>query len=118
VITVRFHPSGDGGPVREYLEKLRTDSGKKEAWAKLAIDLAVLAAEGLRSERITVKRVTGVKGSVWELVRPFGGMAYRIYFCVLKGEAWLVHWAEKKSGKIPAHDVGVIRRRAREVFGK
>ena len=50
--------------------------------------------------------------------QAFWGTAYRIYFCLLKGEAWLVHWAEKKSRKIPAHDVGIIRRRAREVFGK
>jgi len=115
---IRFYPSGDGGPVQRYLESLRGDPRRKDAWAKLMVDLIVLRSEGLRSGQITVKRVVGVKGSVWELVRPFEGMAYRIYFCLQKGEVWLIHSAEKKSRKIPASDIDLIGKRAKEVFRK
>jgi len=115
---VRFYPSGDDGPVRRYLESLRGDPRRKDAWAKLTVDLAVLRSEGLRSGQITVKKVVGIRGSVWELARPFEGMAYRIYFCLHKGEAWLIHWAEKKSRKIPASDVELIGKRSKEVFGR
>ena len=82
------------------------------------VDLTIMRLEGLSSGRIAVKRVVGIKGSVWELVRPFEGMAYRIYFCIHKGEAWLIHWAEKKSRKIPGRDIDLIGKRAKEVFGK
>ena len=94
------------------------DPRRKEAWAKLMVDLAVLQAEGMRFGRITVKRVVGIRGSVWEIVRQFEGMAYRIYFCLKKGEAWLIHWLEKKSRKIPANDLNVMGKRAKEVFGR
>lgn len=77
-----------------------------------------MEAEGLRSREITVKRVAGVKGSVWELVRPYQGTAYRVYFCIRRGEAWLLHWLEKKSRRIPRPDVELIGRRAKEVFGR
>ena len=116
--TIRFYPSGDDGPVRKYLETLREDPRRKDAWAKLMIDLTVLRSEGVRSGQITIKKVVGIKGSVWELVRPFEGMAYRIYFCLQKGEIWLIHWAEKKSQKIPANGIILIGKRAKEVFRK
>mgnify|MGYP001595490709 FL=1 len=51
-------------------------------------------------------------------MRPFEGMAYRIYFCLHRGEAWLIHWAEKKSRKIPASDIELIGKRSKEVFGR
>ena len=115
---MRFYPSGDDGPVRRYLEFLREDPRRKDAWAKLAVDLAVLRSEGLGSGRIVIKKVVGVKGSVWELVRSFEGMAYRLYFCLHDGEAWFIHWAEKKSRKIPGRDIDLIDKRAKEVFGR
>lgn len=113
---IRFYPAGGDGPVRRYLESLRKDPRRKEAWAKLMTDLTALRSEGLRSPQITVKRISGVKESVWELVRPFEGMAYRLYFCLRAGEVWLVHFLEKKSAKTPPNVIHLIRKRTLEVF--
>jgi phage-related protein len=72
----------------------------------------------LTSTQIDIERVSGVPGSVWELRRKFEGVKYRIYFCVDRGEVWLLHNLEKKSPKIPMRDLDLIRRRAKEVLAR
>ena len=118
MLQLEFYPEGDEGPVKDYLESLRVDPQKMDAWAKLTRDLGFLETEGLTSKQISIERVVGVPGSVWELRRSFEGMKYRIYFCVKSGEAWLLHYLEKKSPKIPKSDLKLIRKRAKEVLAK
>ena len=113
---VQFYPSGEGGPVREYLRSLKQTPHRKAAAAKLGLDLRLLQEEGLMSKQVSVKRIAGVTGSVWELRRSFEGVKYRIYFCVRRGEIWLLHYLEKKSPKIPRHDLELIRERAKGVL--
>ena len=116
MLRTQFYPGGDTGPVHKYLEELRADPQRKDAWAKLLHDLGFLESEGLLSKNISVERVRGIPGSVWELRRHFEGIRYRIYFCVRQREAWLLHCLEKKSPKIPSRDVKLIRKRAKEVL--
>ncbi|MDE2141480.1 MAG: type II toxin-antitoxin system RelE/ParE family toxin [Elusimicrobia bacterium] len=116
MLRVQFYPSGDNGPVREYLRGLRKDPQRKGASARLGLDLRLLQEEGLASKQIDILRVTGIPGSVWELRRTFEGIRYRIYFCVKRGEVWLLHNLEKKTPKIPKHDLKLIRTRAKEVL--
>lgn len=115
-LRLHFYPGGDKGPVEAYLIELRDDSQRKAAFAKLTHDLATLEMEGLFSKQLSVERIRGVPGSVWELRRAFDGIKYRIYFCVRAGEAWILHYLEKKSAKIPPHDLRLIRKRAKEVL--
>lgn len=82
------------------------------AYVKLALDLEILGAEGLRSKQITVRPLG--KG-LWELKRLFEGIQYRIFFCVGKGCAWLLHVIEKKSAKTPLGDIRLARKRMREI---
>lgn len=116
MLRVQFYPTGDTGPVMEYLEMLRMNPQKAAAYSKLAADLAYLESEGLLSKNISIERIHGVPGSAWELRRSFEGIKYRIYFVIRKGKAWLLHYLEKKSQKIPKRDLKVIQRRAREVL--
>ncbi|MDD5655668.1 MAG: type II toxin-antitoxin system RelE/ParE family toxin [Elusimicrobia bacterium] len=116
MLRIQFHPGGDDGPVRERLEALREDPQRNYAWAKLLNDLGFLESEGLLSKRVSIERVQGVPGSVWALRRSFAGIRYRIYFCVREGTAWLLHYLEKKSPRIPPRDLKLIRKRAREVL--
>lgn len=118
MLRVQFYPSGDDGPVREHLRRLKQDPHRKAAAARLGLDLRLLQEEGLASRQIDIERAVGVPGSVWELRRSFEGVRYRIYFCAARGELWLLHSLEKKTPKIPKRDLGLIRRRAKEVLAQ
>lgn len=116
MLRIQFYPSGDDGPVREYLESLRANPQRKGAWAKLMRDLGLLETEGLTSKSVSVERVAGIRGSTWELRRSYEGVRYRIYFCIRRGEVWLLHHLEKKSPRIPPRDLRRIRKRSGEVL--
>lgn len=111
MLEILYYPHGNAGPVAEHLELLAKERPK--AFAKLAVDLEVLGAEGLRSQRITV-RPLGDK--LWELKRLYEGVQYRIFFGVWKNAAWLLHSIEKKSAKTPKDDLELARKRLREVM--
>ena len=113
MLEILYYPEGNRGPVRDYLTQLAQERPK--AFARLALDLEVLGAEGLRSQQITV-RLLGNK--LWELKRLYDGIQYRVFFGVHKGAAWLVHGIEKKSAKTPKDDLELARRRLREVMAR
>ena len=113
MLEILYYPHGNDGPVAEYLEQLAKE--RPTAFARLAVDLEVLGAEGLRSQQIMV-RPLGDK--LWELKRLYDGVQYRIFFCVSKGAAWLLHSIEKKSAKTPKDDLGLARRRLKEVMAR
>ena len=117
-LKIQFYPDGETGYVSEYLESLRLNPNRKKAHDKIKFDLALLAAEGLGFGFLDIKRIVGAPGSVWELRRPYQGIAYRIYFCVIKGEVWLLHFLEKETAKIPLSDLQIIRKRSQEVFAR
>lgn len=116
ILRVEFYPAGDDGPVLEHLRELKHDPYRKAVATRPGLDLHVLQLEGLSSRKVDVKRVADVPGSVWELRRLIEGIQYRLYFCVKRGELWLLHNLEKKTRKIPRGDLEVIRRRAKEVL--
>ena len=88
---------------------------RPKAFARVALDLEVLGAEGLRSQQITI-RPLGEK--LWELKRLYDGVQYRVFFGVHKGVAWLVHSIEKKSAKTPKDDLELARKRLKEVMAR
>ena len=113
MLEILYYPEGNHGPVRDYLTRLAKERPK--AFARLALDLEVLGAEGLRSQQITI-RPLGDK--LWELKRLYDGIQYRVFFGVHKGAAWLVHGIEKKSAKTPKDALELARRRLREVMAR
>lgn len=113
MLEILYYPDGNRGPVREYLSELAQERPK--AFARLALDLEVLGAEGLRSQQITV-RPLGNK--LWELKRLYEGVQYRLFFGVLRGAVWLLHSVEKKSAKTPKHDLELARKRLGEVMAR
>ena len=113
MLEILYYPDGHRGPVSCYLEQLANDRPK--AFARLALDLEVLGAEGLRSQQITV-RPLGDK--LWELKRLYDGTQYRVFFGVWKGAVWLLHGIEKKSAKTPHDDLELSRKRLKEVMSR
>ncbi len=111
MLEILYYPEGNRGPVSEYLEQLARERPK--AFARLAVDLEILGAEGLRSQQITIRHL-GDK--LWEIKRLYEGIQYRIFFGVWKGAAWLLHSIEKKSVKTPKEEIELARRRLREVM--
>ncbi|MBI4056047.1 MAG: type II toxin-antitoxin system RelE/ParE family toxin [Elusimicrobia bacterium] len=107
-LKIRYYPEGDDGPVREYLDDLATQ--RPAAYIKLVLDLEILGAEGLRSKQITIRPLGQ---GLWEHKRLFEGVQYRIFFCVERGCAWLLHAIEKKSVKTPLDDIRLSRKRMR-----
>jgi len=113
VLEILYYPEGNRGAVRDYLEQLAKERPK--AFARLALDLEVLGAEGLRSHQLSV-RPLGDK--LWELKRLYDGIQYRLFFGASKGAVWLLHSIEKKSAKTPKDDLELARRRMEEVMAR
>lgn len=111
MLEILYYPEGNQGPVRDYLGELAREHPK--AFARLALDLEILGAEGLRSQQITV-RPLGDK--LWEIKRLYDGIQYRLFFGIWKGAAWLLHAIKKKSAKTPKDDIDLARRRLKEVI--
>ena len=111
MLEILYYPDGNRGPVKDCLTQLAKERPK--AFARLALDLEVLGAEGLRSQQITI-RPLGNK--LWELKRLYDGIQYRLLFGVWKGAVWLLHGIEKKSAKTPKDDLELARKRLREVM--
>lgn len=109
-LKTKYYPDGSSGPVREYLDSLVEQ--RPAAFLKLALDLEILGAEGLRSKRITIRPLGQ---GLWELKRLFEGIRYRVFFCVDKGCAWLLHALEKTSAKTPLDDIRLARKRMRRI---
>ena len=109
-LKVIFYPHRISGPVDDFLLGLKVRNEK--AYKKLAVDLKVLAFEGLRSGYLTIRPMGD---GLWELKRLYDGIQYRIFFCVADGEAWLLHAIEKKSAKTPHSDLRLAMRRMKEI---
>lgn len=113
MLEILYYPEGSSGPVRDYLTELARERPK--AFARLALDLEILGAEGLRSRQISI-RPLGDK--LWELKRLYEGIQYRLFFGVGKGTVWLLHTIEKKSAKTPRDDLELAKRRLKEVMNR
>lgn len=110
MLDVLYYPDGHRGPVSEYLDRLVRERPK--AFSRIAVDLEVLGAEGLRSSQITIRPLGD---QLWELKRSYDGIHYRIFFGVSKGAVWLLHSLEKKTAKTPERELELARRRLKEV---
>ena len=113
MLEILYYPEGNRGPVKNYLTDLAKERPK--AFARLALDLEVLGAEGLRSQQITVRPLGG---KLWELKRLYDGTQYRLFLGVWKSAVWIVHSIEKKSAKTPKDDLELARKRLREVVAR
>ena len=109
-IKLCYYPEGSSGPVKDYLDELAVE--RPAAYVKLVLDLEILGAEGLRSKQVTVRPLGQ---GLWELKRLFEGIQYRIFFCMERGCAWLLHAIEKKSAKTPLDDMRLARTRMRGI---
>jgi len=110
-IQIHFYPDDDNGPIKDYLDELKVRH-EKAHW-KLIKDLNILRLEGLRSPSLTIRPMGA---GLWELKRLYDGIQYRIFFCMSKGAAWLLHCIEKKSSKTPHSDLRLAVRRMKEIM--
>ena len=113
MLDILYYPDGNHGPVRDYLTELA--KGRPKAFGRLALDLEVLGAEGLRSQQVTIR---SLGNKLWELKRLYDGVQYRLLFGVWKGAVWLLHSIEKKSAKTRKDDLELARKRLMEVINQ
>ena len=109
MLDILYYPEGERGPVKEFLERLARQRAK--AFARLALDLEILGAEGLRSQQVSIRHLGG---KLWELRRPYEGIQYRVFFGVWNGAVWLLHAIEKKGARAPDHELELARKRPKE----
>lgn len=112
---IGYYPGWDRGFVLDYIDELKADGQRKKAAAKLEFDLQMLVTTWPRPQFVTVKPITGHK-LLWELIREFQSIAYRIFFCVKGQEIWLLHAIEKKKNKTPADALALADVRMQNVF--
>lgn len=112
---IGYYPGWDTGIVRDYLDGLRDDGQRKKAAAKLDFDLHMLETTWPRPQIVTVKSMKG-REPLYELIREYQGIAYRVFFCVEEQEIWLLHAIEKKQRKTPIGDLDLAYDRMRNVL--
>jgi phage-related protein len=105
-VIIGYYPDWDTGFVRDYLERLWADGNRKKAAAKLDFDMHMLATTWPRPQFVTVKSMKA-REPLYEIIREYHGIAYRIFFCVKGGEIWLLHAMEKKRRKTPGSDLNL-----------
>ena len=112
-----FYPGWDKGLVLDYLNEMKADGQRKKTAAKLQADLLKLEAcwPHVQMMNITVKHMVSYE-PLRELVRPFDGIAYRIFFCVKGQEIWTLRAIEKKKDKTPEGDARLAYSRMQDVF--
>ena len=111
----RYYPGGDTGEVRDYLDSLRRNNQKKKAAVKLDIDLQTLETFWPETMNVTVRTLKGWE-PLKELKREYDKIAYRIFFCIRKGEMWLLSAFEKESQETPRSELEKAHRRMKEVL--
>jgi len=112
-----YYKGWNTGFVKEFLNNLKIDGQRKKAGAKLRYDLDVLEEfwPKIQNTNITVKSLKGYD-PLKELIREYQGIAYRIFFCVVNDEIWLLHAIEKKEQKTPQSDLETAYNRMKNVL--
>ena len=114
-MVVGYYPHWEQGFVRDYLMGLENRVDRRKAAAKLRFDIQMLATEWPRPKFVRVKKLRGYE-SLWELMREYEGISYRVFFCVSDDEMWLLHAIEKKSQKTPLSDLELAFKRMHDIF--
>ena len=114
-MVIGYYPGWDHGSVLEYMDELKKDGQRKKAEAKLRGDLLSLQYTWPRPIGVEVKVMRGHE-PLWELIREYQSIAYRIFFCVKGQEIWLLHAIEKKKNKTPRGDISTASARMRNVL--
>jgi phage-related protein len=110
-----YYPGWTHGFVAEYFDELKRDGQRKKAEAKLRGDLLSLQYTWPRPVGVDVKILRGHE-PMWELIREYQGIAYRVFFCVKGQDIWLLHAIEKKKMKTPPSDLNVAYTRMQNVL--
>jgi phage-related protein len=103
----RFHRTASGAePVRDWLRGL--DQGAK---TMIGADIRVVQDNWPVGKPL----VDGFGGGLYEVRSTVNRMEYRVLFCIVDSNMVLLHGVVKKSKKTPQADIGLARRRQKEV---
>ncbi|OGR86925.1 MAG: hypothetical protein A3A86_06565 [Elusimicrobia bacterium RIFCSPLOWO2_01_FULL_60_11] len=114
-MTIGYYPGWLTGFVRDELNELRNDGQRKKAAAKIDFDLHMLETTWPRPQFVSIKSLKGHE-PLYELIREYQGIAYRVFFCAKGQEIWLLHVIEKKKQKTPAGDLNLAFDRMQDVL--
>ncbi len=106
---VKFWESASGRcPVEDFIAKQH-----KTAAQRIMKDIDYFEQRGLQLLTIspsTVKQLHGYK-KLYELKTNWSGIGYRIIFCVINNEAWLLEGFKKKGNSTPRRYIDTALRR-------
>ena len=94
-------------PVVEFIDSLPVQDK-----ARIQYDLGLLAIKGLKECGLSLRRI---EGRLWE-IRFRLSAGYRIFYCVITEDIFLLHAYKKQSRKAPAHEIQVALQRTKELL--
>jgi phage-related protein len=114
-MTVGYYPGWDSGFVKDYLDELRGDGQRRKAAVRILQDIQDLSLSWPPPRHLTVKIMRG-REPLWELIREYQGIEYRVFFCKKERDIWLLHNIEKKRKKTPENDLKTAYDRMQNVL--
>jgi phage-related protein len=106
-VPIAFYKTPGGTePVREWLISLPAEARKE-----VGADIRSIQ----NGWPLGKPYVDGFGGGLYEARTSHGGQPYRVLFIILEGTMVLLHGFQKKTQKTPAAEIGLARRRQKEV---
>lgn len=94
-------------PVIEFLDSLPIQDS-----ARIRYDLWLLETKGLKESGLSLRHI---EGKLWE-IRFKLSAGYRIFYCIITEDIFLLHAYKKQSQKAPCHEIQVALKRMKEIF--
>jgi phage-related protein len=94
-------------PVIEFIDSLPVHDRNK-----ILYDLNLLAAQGTNESGLSLRHI---EGKLWE-IRLKLSAGYRIFYCIIIEDIYLLHAYKKQSQKAPEQEIKVALQRMKEVL--
>jgi phage-related protein len=104
-----YRTLGQREPVREWLQGLGKEVSKTIGSDVLAVQWSWPVGKPL---------VDGLGGALYEIRSTHDRTEYRVFFCIAASKLVLLHGIVKKRRAAPAAEIGVARKRLREVVSR
>jgi len=94
-------------PVLEFIESLPLQDKEK-----ILFDLTLLRDHGIHLCGLSLRHI---EGKLWE-IRFKLSAGYRIFYCIISLDVYLLHAYKKQGQKAPAKEIDIARKRMKEVL--
>jgi phage-related protein len=94
-------------PVKDFIDSLPSHDR-----ARIILDLYLIEQKGLSLCGLSMRQI---KGKLWEIKFRLS-VGYRIFYCMVTSDIYLLHAYKKQSQKAPAKEIEIALNRMMEVL--